>query len=179
MARDKDKAKEYHKMWREKNREKIIVKRKKYYNENKDSELERHKRWQLENADYLKSYYLEYYTNNHDDELCRAVKYRLTPDGQANSRKWRSIRRATNRGHKINWTPEDHARVSDLFQKAARRSRVTGKKFHVDHRVPLARGGAHHPDNMQVVCAKYNLSKGAKLEEEFSHKLKQGKGKNK
>ena len=35
--------------------------------------------------------------------------------------------------------------------------------YHVDHIIPLARGGAHHPDNLRIITAEENLRKGAKL----------------
>lgn len=38
---------------------------------------------------------------------------------------------------------------------------------HVDHKVPLSRGGAHAAINLCVCCASCNLSKGAKTDEEF------------
>ena len=34
---------------------------------------------------------------------------------------------------------------------------------HVDHIKPLAKGGAHAPENLQVTPARYNLEKSAKL----------------
>lgn len=37
---------------------------------------------------------------------------------------------------------------------------VTG--FHVDHRVPLAKGGSNTADNIQCLCPTCNLRKGAK-----------------
>lgn len=36
------------------------------------------------------------------------------------------------------------------------------KKFHVDHIVPLALGGAHEPSNLQLLCPPCNRSKHAK-----------------
>lgn len=38
-----------------------------------------------------------------------------------------------------------------------------GKDKHLDHRVPLARGGAHTPDNVCWACPKCNQSKSARL----------------
>jgi len=35
-------------------------------------------------------------------------------------------------------------------------------KFHVDHIVPLARGGAHEPSNIQLLCPTCNVRKSAK-----------------
>lgn len=40
-------------------------------------------------------------------------------------------------------------------------------KYHVDHRIPLARGGSNSPDNIVIAHAKCNLSKGAKLPAEL------------
>lgn len=42
-----------------------------------------------------------------------------------------------------------------------------GIDYHLDHRVPLARGGAHEDANMQLLTKKCNLQKGAKSLEEF------------
>jgi 5-methylcytosine-specific restriction endonuclease McrA len=33
----------------------------------------------------------------------------------------------------------------------------------VDHVIPLAKGGWHHPDNLQVISARENVRKGAKV----------------
>jgi hypothetical protein len=38
-----------------------------------------------------------------------------------------------------------------------------GKEFHIDHVIPLARGGRDHPSNMVKACVKCNMRKGAKL----------------
>jgi hypothetical protein len=43
--------------------------------------------------------------------------------------------------------------------------------FHIDHKTPLMRGGAHKINNIQLLCAYCNLSKNKKTHEEF---LKEG-----
>ena len=34
---------------------------------------------------------------------------------------------------------------------------------HVDHIIPLSKGGAHHQDNLRIVTAKVNLQKKDKI----------------
>lgn len=38
---------------------------------------------------------------------------------------------------------------------------------HLDHIIPLVKGGAHTDDNVQLLCQSCNLSKGAKMPHEF------------
>lgn len=39
--------------------------------------------------------------------------------------------------------------------------------FHLDHLLPLSRGGIHHPLNLAVTCPACNLAKGARTASEF------------
>ena len=49
------------------------------------------------------------------------------------------------------------------YEDARRLSKETGVKHHVDHVIPLAKGGPHLPWNLQVITEAENLSKGAKI----------------
>ena len=42
---------------------------------------------------------------------------------------------------------------------------VSEEEFHMDHRVPLARGGSHTYDNVQVAHGSCNCKKGMKMQE--------------
>jgi 5-methylcytosine-specific restriction endonuclease McrA len=46
--------------------------------------------------------------------------------------------------------------LKDFYQ-----SMSLGEVFHVDHIIPIAKGGKHHIDNLQVIPAIDNLRKGA------------------
>lgn len=46
-----------------------------------------------------------------------------------------------------------------------------GKAYHVDHVIPLSKGGGNGPENLVVACPKCNLSKWAKMPHEFSGRL--------
>lgn len=41
------------------------------------------------------------------------------------------------------------------------------KKYHVDHVIPLSRGGSNDKDNIQLLCPSCNMSKGAKEQTTF------------
>jgi 5-methylcytosine-specific restriction endonuclease McrA len=42
-----------------------------------------------------------------------------------------------------------------------------GQDYHVDHVVPLSKGGSDGPDNLVIACPTCNLRKGAKMPDEF------------
>lgn len=43
--------------------------------------------------------------------------------------------------------------------------------YHIDHRIPLARGGSNDPSNLCIACPTCNMSKGAKLPHEWNGRL--------
>lgn len=46
-----------------------------------------------------------------------------------------------------------------------------GSKWHVDHIIPISKDGLHHPDNLQIIPAEYNLNKAAKLDYRMPEEL--------
>ena len=43
--------------------------------------------------------------------------------------------------------------------------------YHVDHRVPLSRGGSDAPENLCITCPECNMKKGSKLPSEWNGRL--------
>jgi len=60
-------------------------------------------------------------------------------------------------------TPEEKDRIYKIYREAKELSDKTGIIHHVDHIIPLAEGGIHHPDNLQILTASENLEKHIKL----------------
>lgn len=71
-------------------------------------------------------------------------------------------RRARERGAVALLTPEEARRVEDVYADARRRTAESGRQWDVHHIVPLSRGGAHHPDNLEVAPAEINNAIGDK-----------------
>ena len=60
-------------------------------------------------------------------------------------------------------SPKDLARLTAQGCQHASYGACSGP-MHVDHIVPLARGGRHAVGNLQALCQRHNTSKGDKLE---------------
>jgi 5-methylcytosine-specific restriction endonuclease McrA len=63
-----------------------------------------------------------------------------------------------------NQTPEDSAIIASIYSQAQRVSKCLGVTMHVDHILPLSKGGGHQPSNLQVLPKTTNLRKSDKLD---------------
>ena len=133
----------------------------KWAKENKERRSDIRKRSYYKHHEANLAYKKKYDEENRD----RNVKY---------SRQWRAAnpdknaqqearRRATKREQTPELTPEEQQHIQDIYWLAKDLRAVTGEEYHVDHIIPLAKGGLHHPDNLQVLPADLNLKKGAKV----------------
>lgn len=61
----------------------------------------------------------------------------------------------------VSLSKNEQVRLYEIYAEAKRTTEQTGVQHHVDHIRPLAAGGTHHPDNLQILKASENLSKGA------------------
>jgi len=145
------------------NPEKEIARCLKYYNKNREA--------RNLYADAQRELYPEahaaraaaYYKGNRD--ACResSAKYRRENRGVY------TAHAAKRRARRFNATPE-HTNELDtqitkiLYVIARGLSKMNRIEYHVDHRKPLVKGGAHHWMNLQILTAEENLKKGAKYE---------------
>jgi len=147
---------EYNREWKRKNRIEMLAQRKLYREANKDKQ---------------KNYFKEYRLNNLDKEVKRNRAWVLNnPD---KNRAKHSVRRARIRNVNDIKTLEARKQLVALFRQAVKREVETGYGWHVDHTIPITRGGRHCLTNLQVVPAKWNLSKGNRHERKFVYATKE------
>lgn len=121
---------------------------------------DRVRRWEIKNRDHANAERRKRYARNPQKRKAVNEKWRIAnlATRAANVAGYRARKQAATPA----LTAVDHLRINALYAEAARRTAETGIVHHVDHDVPLALGGAHHPDNLLVVPAAINLAKGAR-----------------
>ena len=87
-------------------------------------------------------------------EYCR--KYRKKNRDKVNALS------AKHRARKLNQTP--NLSQEEKFEMQAIYKMAQELGYEVDHIRPISKGGLHHPDNLQIIPAKENRRKSAKLD---------------
>ena len=141
--------------WRAANREHVLEGKRNDYQKHKEKRLATAKLWAERNTEKVKKVAREWKRNNPDK--VRAYKHR---------------RRAQKRATSGSFTKTD---LQNLFKQQKGDCWWCGCKlesnYHVDHRVPLAKGGTNELGNIVLSCPECNLSKNAKLPGEWNGRL--------
>ncbi len=181
----KECAKSRSNKWYHDNLDRTKAQRKEYREANKGVVKAQKRRYYLKNKEIIKVKSNAYFKENHEDRLEKKRIYHHKNKERVNAK-----RRQWNRDN-----PERHNEQSRVY-KAQKRNQlgsvpsdylenlwiaqegmcyycqgdlgVLGK--HVEHMVPLSRGGLHDISNLCLACPDCNLSKGIKTAEEFSGK---------
>lgn len=130
-------------LYRELNLEKIRERERKYKKCNSEKAKEAVRRWHRNNPQSIKAI-----------QANRRAR-RIAAEGTHTAEDVRNIFNSQNGRCAVCFIP---------LTKASQRSRHA---YHVDHVIPLSRGGSNWPSNLQLLCAKDNISKKAKLMHEW------------
>jgi hypothetical protein len=172
--KNKELTKERSKAHRIKNIEHVKIIKKIYQTKNKERIRQHSFEWRAENKERLKISKAEYHAANkheiskrgaiwresHQEELRAASrKYR-----QSNPEKFRinnNNREAKKRGNGGKLSPDIIFRLLKIQGTKCAICKVNVKKtgYHLDHIVPVSRGGKNSDANVQITCPKCNLKK--------------------
>lgn len=172
-AENPDKARESSKRSREKNGHKYAYQkslRLLFDDEHRESTAEKNKAWRVENEDVLKIKRLAYIAENPD--LIREQRRRYQENNKESRRILYANNKAKRRGAEGKFTKDDIARIFSEQDGACYWCGCSlADGYHVDHFIPVAKGGTNWPDNLVLACPVCNTSRGAKSAEEFREYL--------
>jgi len=171
-----EECRKLNKAYYEKNKERDRPKKKAYAKANSKRISEGQKRWREKKKEHLRVSKAEYSRTPKAREKSRerARLERLIAPEKARERirqwnkrnpEYRSFIQARRNAQKLSaiLPSSDMDKIRKLYAERDRLTKEHGVAYHVDHIIPLSKGGAHHQDNMRVITATENLTKNAKL----------------
>lgn len=166
-------AKAKRRAWYVKNQARAIEYSQQWVADNYQRTLAYNRQWGRANPDKKKQYNSKWKTSNRPKHLAsRRRRYQLQAEQRrAEAKAWRAanpekvriqwkVRQARERCAEGNHIPDD---IRALYQLQNGHCAYCGitlhHKYHVDHIMPLSRGGSNNPDNLALACRSCNLSK--------------------
>ncbi len=167
----------YQRQWYLENQDRLLAKQRQWYEanpdkvaayreENRERISERMKSWRRRNPDAVTAYKKRWNADNLEHVLGYARKYRQEkPEVKRASQ---ARRRALKRGSEGSYNVDD---IRELYElQLGQCIYCQGDlldDFHVDHIIPLSRGGINTRSNIQLLCPNCNRMKHAKTHEEY------------
>lgn len=154
----------YKRDWKRANRQRLAESTKVWYQTNKESIRVRRRKWYLANADHAKAYAKEW-------DAANPERHKVTQSAAQHRRRARKL------GNGGNHTNADLAaiRAAQTDNHGRLICWLCGKPIkgtpHIDHFIPLAKGGTNDPGNLHYTHGTCNQSKGAKLPSEIGRLL--------
>jgi len=135
---------EAYKIYQANHRDEILARGKAWYYAHKEQSYEQHAKWYQENRELVLA-------------KCKIYRENLSLECKA---KKAARRRRVEKQATPPWVNFDE--IAPFYEKAIRLTEETGKRYHVDHMVPLTSKvvcGLHAPANLQVLLGSENARK--------------------
>lgn len=113
------------------------------------------------NREKIRAEKRESYYQNIEKEKLRKARYRkFHPEKY---KEWCASRRAVKHHATSNLSLIEKKAIQWYYKQAEFFSNLYGISFEVDHRIPIAKGGLHHPMNLQILTKEENRKKWCKI----------------
>jgi hypothetical protein len=156
-----DRARAVSKAWYERNKERSRENNRRWIDTNADRERQaRARRLATPEGKAMRRRVGQKYRANNKERIAEADRqYRQTnPEiGRA------AVNRRRSRVLSARVGEADPKAIASLYALAAHMEKIKGEKYHVDHVIPLSKGGLDHHSNMVVMPATMNLRKGTAI----------------
>lgn len=188
IPEDRERSRAKHRSWREVHRDESRASCRRYYYQHPEKKAH-HRGYMALHKERARITRHDWYVTHREEEKACASQYQkthpeITKRNKAKYRRehpektalWLANRRALIAGVAIGLTAGQKNEIDEIYRRAKEDRRVRCylcgdliKKGHrhVDHIVPISKGGAHRPSNLAVACDECNLSKHNKLPEEI------------
>ena len=138
----------------------------KEYNIDKEKRREYEKNYWDSRREDKRKIVLKSYNKNKEKHKTKRKEYLLTENGKSKQKKHWQDRYAKMKNAFV-----ESVNVKDLFNKYDGKCFYCGinlsfDNFHIDHYMPIAKGGMHEESNLRISCPHCNLSKGSKIPKE-------------
>lgn len=167
---NKEKIKEKDRLYNKNNNEYVTKKKREYYQKNKDKVYKQNKAYRDNNKEKVQDRFRLYYQKNKEEIAKKAKEYRKTDKWKISVKNSHYKRRTITK--KGDATSEQ---LSELQQNAKVcywcNKPLKNKVVHVDHYIPLSKGGEHTLSNLVISCDTCNLKKHAKDPIQFAQSI--------
>ena len=155
--KNKEKSKEKSKVWREKNKERYLETTKAYLEKNKERLSEKSRIWYINNKEKSSELTRAWYANNKEKRSSTGKRWRI--NNRSKVREIVARRRSRLLKNGIFYISEKE--ITKLLSSKCYLCK-TKPSEHLDHIVPICKGGVHSIGNLLGACQRCNLEKGSK-----------------
>jgi len=168
--RNRERGNALAKAWAERNAEHVKEMRDLYHEANRERRNAQIAEWARKNPERMRRLHRDWYRRNKG--RCRKNAAAWSAAHPEERESYKRNRRARERGNGGSHTGADvRAQYGRQHGRCYWCGEKVGRSYHVDHVVPVARGGSNGPENLVISCAHCNQSKNASLPHEWSDRL--------
>lgn len=172
LARCRQCIRDYKKEWERQNPEKLARYSQTYHAKNPNLKSEWNRNWRKKNAEH-RSEYLKKYREDNKETIAYKSKLRRNRNIEAARRRAREFQKknpelfrkhSAKRRATLNTVDVRIVTQKDLLKMLSKSCAYCNEPSeHIDHIIPLSRGGRHSIGNLTGACKPCNLSKGSKF----------------